>query len=114
MDGRCERHSFEAAEGICQRCGGAYCHECLVYAFGADKPPFCVPCALSASGVRAGGGRAPKASRRERKRRIEEHELLRARRAAERERADSMTLGLDDDDFDALPDARRIEQRQAC
>jgi hypothetical protein len=29
-----------------------YCVTCLVYPFGQSKPPFCVPCALEAAGVR--------------------------------------------------------------
>ena len=30
-----------------------FCADCLVYSFGPNKPPYCVSCALGASGVRA-------------------------------------------------------------
>jgi hypothetical protein len=75
MQGRCEKHLFEAAEDRCGKCGSEFCAECLVYSFGPKRPPFCIPCAVSAAGIRrtAGGGTLP---RREAKR------LERARRSA--------------------------------
>jgi hypothetical protein len=39
-------------EAHCRTCGRAYCSRCLVFAFGPNKPPYCVSCALTASGVR--------------------------------------------------------------
>jgi hypothetical protein len=74
MQGRCDKHLFEAAEDRCGRCGYEFCGECLVYSFGAKRPPFCIPCAVAAAGIRstAGGpaasGREMKALRRERRR----------------------------------------------
>lgn len=80
-DGRCHVHPFEPAGARCRDCGHEFCGECLVYAFGPGRPPFCVPCALAAAGVRANAARQPAMSRR-RIRRME-----RERRRAERRRA---------------------------
>jgi hypothetical protein len=74
------RHQFEPAVDHCRTCDEAFCVECLVYSFGADKPPFCVHCALSAAGVRVKGARKPKVSRRELRRR--EKEAAEAAKAA--------------------------------
>jgi hypothetical protein len=68
MEGRCERHQFDRAVDNCGRCGGEFCQTCVVYAFGPKKPPYCLPCAVEAAGVRSGAGSAPALSRRERKR----------------------------------------------
>lgn len=48
----CMRHFEEPVAGTCRACGRPFCGRCLVWAFGEDKPPFCVGCALTASGVR--------------------------------------------------------------
>lgn len=48
----------EPATGECRNCHGTFCARCLVYSFGPKKPPFCVGCALVASGVRNGSRRA--------------------------------------------------------
>ncbi len=45
----CHSHSERAAAGTCRSCGHAHCEECLVYAFGEGKAPFCIDCAVSAS-----------------------------------------------------------------
>jgi len=50
---RCEKHLFEDAAGTCRACRRPYCDDCLVYAQGPDRPPLCVPCALSKAGVRS-------------------------------------------------------------
>jgi hypothetical protein len=50
----CLRHTEEPSTGECRSCHGSYCARCLVYSFGPKKPPFCVGCALRASGVRSG------------------------------------------------------------
>lgn len=50
----CQRHMEELSAGECRSCHGSYCARCLVYSFGPKKPPFCVGCALRASGVRSG------------------------------------------------------------
>src|SRR5512141_1250132 len=65
MDGRCYVHGFELAENHCRNCGMQFCSECLVYAFGASKPPYCISCALAASGVRSNAARRPSMSKRE-------------------------------------------------
>lgn len=56
MQGRCDKHLFESAEDRCGKCGYEYCAECLVYAFGPKKPPFCIPCAVAAAGIRTTAG----------------------------------------------------------
>ena len=48
----CVRHYEEPVVDHCRTCHRPYCSRCLVYSFGPKKPPFCVGCALSASGVR--------------------------------------------------------------
>ena len=50
----CLRHMEEPGTGECRHCHGSFCARCLVYSFGPKKPPFCVGCALVASGVRSG------------------------------------------------------------
>jgi hypothetical protein len=81
-DGHCFVHNFERSEARCRSCGSEFCNECLVYAFGPSKPPYCVACALAAAGVRANAARTPTLSRRE-IRRLERER----RRAAKRETA---------------------------
>jgi hypothetical protein len=53
----CNLHPFDEAEGTCRACRRDYCATCLVYSFGPRKPPYCVPCALEAAGVRRGAKR---------------------------------------------------------
>jgi hypothetical protein len=48
----CVKHTFESPEGECRVCGNTYCQRCLVFPFGPNKPPYCVACAIEASGVR--------------------------------------------------------------
>lgn len=48
----CIRHFEEPPAGSCRSCHQPFCTRCLVWAFGPKKPPYCVACALSASGVR--------------------------------------------------------------
>jgi hypothetical protein len=38
---------------LCRRCGLSWCEACLVYSFGPKKPPYCMSCAMFASGVRS-------------------------------------------------------------
>lgn len=80
VEGRCIRHTFEVAEAHCRACGNEFCNECLVYAFGTSKPPFCIACALAAAGVRSNAGLPPKVTRRESRRR--EREMKRQHKAA--------------------------------
>ncbi len=74
MQGRCEKHPFEMAEDRCGTCGRELCPECLVYSFGAERPPFCIPCAVSAAGIRR-GARAPRAMPRRELKRMEKERL---------------------------------------
>lgn len=48
----CMRHYEEPVVAHCRTCNRPYCSRCLVYSFGPNKPPYCVGCALTASGVR--------------------------------------------------------------
>jgi hypothetical protein len=50
---RCNKHLFEDAAGMCRTCRRPYCDDCLVYTHGPTKAPLCVPCALTAAGVRS-------------------------------------------------------------
>lgn len=65
MEGRCERHTFEAAENLCRTCGYEFCHDCLVYTYGTKRAPYCLQCAIAAAGIRSSAGHAPKATSRE-------------------------------------------------
>jgi len=67
MQGRCDKHLFEAAEDQCGRCGYEFCGECLVYAFGLKKPPLCIPCAVVAAGIRSNAAPTPVLDARQRK-----------------------------------------------
>jgi hypothetical protein len=94
MDGRCDKHLFERAEDRCGRCGQECCAECLVYSFGPKRPPFCIPCAVSAAGIRTTAGRAP-LPRREAKRLERERASLfqRMRHARHAEQHDPAVFG---------------------
>jgi hypothetical protein len=50
---QCDKHLFEEATGMCRVCRRPFCPDCLVYAQGPNKAPFCIPCALTAAGVRS-------------------------------------------------------------
>jgi hypothetical protein len=67
MEGRCDRHQFDRSVDRCGRCGGEFCSTCVVYSFGPKKPPFCLPCAVTAAGVRTKAAKVPPMSRKERK-----------------------------------------------
>jgi hypothetical protein len=45
----CQTHSDRSAAGTCRSCGHEFCENCLVYAFGEGKQPYCIDCAVSAS-----------------------------------------------------------------
>jgi hypothetical protein len=49
----CGKHPHEMGAALCRRCGHSWCSNCLVYAFGPKKPPFCMSCAMYAGGVRS-------------------------------------------------------------
>jgi hypothetical protein len=61
---QCDKHLFEEAMGMCRACRRPFCGECLVYAQGPNKAPFCIPCALAAAGVRSTAAGAAKRGRR--------------------------------------------------
>lgn len=48
----CARHQFENAVADCRSCRARYCEKCLVYTHGPKRPPMCIPCAISAAGIR--------------------------------------------------------------
>jgi hypothetical protein len=72
----CTKHPHEPMVATCRRCAQPWCTTCLVYTYGASKPPYCIACAMVASGVRTNGA-PPAASRKELKARAKE-----AKRAA--------------------------------
>jgi hypothetical protein len=59
MADNCTKHTFDVAHTVCRQCGQPFCTTCLVYAFGPKKPPFCVKCAIGASGVRSNAAPRP-------------------------------------------------------
>ncbi|MGH2684753.1 MAG: hypothetical protein ACRDJP_04720 [Actinomycetota bacterium] len=76
---QCAKHHFDRAVALCGQCALTFCPSCLVYAFGPDKPPFCIPCALTVGGVRRSAASAPKVSWREKRAR---KKMLAAQNAA--------------------------------
>ena len=77
MHRQCAKHVFEAAETTCGTCGLEFCSECLVYAFGPKKAPLCIPCAVTAAGIRASAGSRSSPARR----RLSPFQRLRAGKA---------------------------------
>lgn len=75
----CQVHPYEAAEGLCRTCGGPFCADCLVYPFGPAKPPFCVPCAIAAGGVRRNARNPNVVVPKEKKERLKEWRRARRR-----------------------------------
>lgn len=104
MDGSCDKHLFERRERNCRSCGGEFCGECLVYAYGPKKPPYCVSCALAAAGVRSSAARPVTRSRREMRR--EAKEARRAEKLAARASEASSEI---DDLLDAAPLGAEVE-----
>jgi ribosome-binding protein aMBF1 (putative translation factor) len=104
IDGHCIRHPFEESSAYCRQCGMEFCGECLVFAFGAAEPPFCVSCALAAAGVRSNAANAPSVSKRElRRRNKEQRKALKAERKARGEPEEpSVTVDFESFDVDAL------------
>ena len=66
----CVRHPMTMGEHICGECGHLFCAECVVFPFGADKPPMCIACALERGGVRRQPTGRPKLARRSIKERL--------------------------------------------
>jgi hypothetical protein len=82
LEERCAKHQFEAAEGVCRTCGYDFCGECLVFSFGPNKPPYCLACALTASGVRSNAANPPLRTKREIK--LRHKEWMQTREAGHR------------------------------
>lgn len=59
----CARHPHERGISPCRRCGSAWCGDCLVYAFGGKKLPYCMSCAMFAGGIRTVAARPALAKR---------------------------------------------------
>ena len=67
MSQSCVRHPMLRATAACGQCGHLFCAECLVHAFGPNRPPMCRECALDAAGVRQRRSARPKVDRRTRR-----------------------------------------------
>jgi hypothetical protein len=92
LEGRCDKHLFEPATDLCRECGHEFCPECLVYAFGAKQPPYCVPCAVSAAGIRRTAGNVPAMSARDKKERLKQRKAS-IRAAAREQRSAAKSAG---------------------
>ncbi len=77
MQERCEKHLFEEAIDVCRQCAHQFCAECLVYSFGPKQPPYCVPCAVAAAGIRTTAGGRPTLERKQMRRMMKERRLAR-------------------------------------
>ena len=55
----CVKHPGRRATGNCRACDTECCADCLVFSFGRLRQPYCVPCALIASGVQARSHASP-------------------------------------------------------
>lgn len=55
---QCANHPGVASAGTCRECQQTFCEDCLVYAFGEGRAPFCVDCALATSTGTSGRERA--------------------------------------------------------
>jgi hypothetical protein len=47
----CVKHVMQTATATCCECDYAYCEDCIVYPFGAQRPGMCVSCAMAFAGV---------------------------------------------------------------
>jgi hypothetical protein len=56
---------FDRAIDVCGGCRETFCADCLVWPFGRAKLPYCLSCAVQASGVRRGSTKLPRLTRRE-------------------------------------------------
>ena len=101
--------------GRCRECGHVFCGECLVFTFGERQPPFCVPCALAAAGVRSSAARPKALPKKELKRRQKEEaerlarlEANKAETQANRARID-WSLPINGSDTDGDTDFPRFD-----
>lgn len=70
MSFSCVKHPMTMAHHICGHCGHQFCPECVVFPFGASKPPACIACALELGGVRRTSTGRPKLTRKSIKQRL--------------------------------------------
>ena len=61
---RCAKHAAVPVDRQCSQCAHGFCEDCLVFPFGAAKPPMCLGCALSFAGVRHKNAYVPRKERR--------------------------------------------------
>ena len=109
----CQVHPYEAAEGLCRSCGGPFCADCLVYPFGPAKPPYCVPCAVAAAGVRRSARNPTVAVPKETKQRLKEWRKARKRDLASPP-ADGVATWQKMDEAEAADDDSKAEALAAA
>ena len=90
MSFSCVQHPMTMGEHICGECGHQFCPECVVFPFGASKPPTCIACALELGGVRRQRTGRPKLTRKAIRQRLAEQRALQEERAAALAEADAM------------------------
>jgi hypothetical protein len=92
----CTKHPHEPMMATCRRCAQPWCATCLVHTYGPTKPPYCIACAMVASGVRTNGA-PPAATRKELKARAKEAKRAakEAKRAAREAAAVEVADGVD-------------------
>ena len=95
---RCDRHQFDPAVDRCGRAATSFCIDVPRVPLGPPKPPYCLPCAVDAAGVRNGRARARRSrgvsgasSRKERSARPTPRAAARPAEAGRRRRRDWMT-----------------------
>ena len=74
----------------------------MVYSFGPKKPPFCLPCAVTAGGVRTKAAKVPPLSRKERKR-LEKERAINLAGAAEAPALPPVKAPVEVEWFDSTP-----------
>jgi hypothetical protein len=108
----CIRHYEEPVVASCRSCHKPFCGRCLVFAHGPNKPPYCIGCALTASGVRStrvvpvAPAKAPKVDRRAER---EQRKLARAEAKAARKAAKSGAAPSEEERTDTVPVPDRLE-----
>ena len=60
VSGMCDAHPFDRAVGRCDSCRRFFCPDCLVDCQLVTKEIFCIPCAVTAAGVRRNARRLPR------------------------------------------------------
>jgi hypothetical protein len=56
----CDAHPFDRAVGRCDSCRRGFCEDCLVDPGLVTKEVYCIPCAVTAAGVRRTARRNPR------------------------------------------------------